>query len=310
MKLNKRVSQQIMYFSYKQYYKNKINCGSHSFQFPLVFDQQVDQEQVYLQLGTQLIHEFLNKNSINFMIYGSQNSGKTYCLFGTIGSLFSLKQGLISIDCGLLFRILFQLVEKGVNFGIEIVVIENEKVSPVFLFNEFDHYQQINPNGVWAEMCKILYEPIRKLLSQKNHIVITIKNNSAFLRLLLVSSLQKTNQQNNKSLYTLKRCIYLLEQKNNLNYMPVRESKLTKILYESLTGTIEMRSLLCLSPINSEECIGTLNFGVQLQALIQTQSKVEITRQQLTQSDISQTVYQQSVSSDYISIAQHQKNYY
>lgn len=44
--------------------------------------------------------------------------------------------------------------------------------------------------------------------------------------------------------------------------MPVRESKLTKILYESLTGTIEMRTLLCLSPINSEECIGTLNFGV------------------------------------------------
>ena len=68
----------------------------------------------------------------------------------------------------------------------------------------------------------------------------------------------------NKSLFTLGSCINILSDKNkNGKFIPYRDSKLTRLLKDSLGGNILTVMLVCVSPSNEsyEESISSLNYA-------------------------------------------------
>ena len=70
----------------------------------------------------------------------------------------------------------------------------------------------------------------------------------------------------NKSLFTLGSCINILSDKNkNGKFIPYRDSKLTRILKDSLGGNILTVMLVCVSPSNEsyEESISSLNYATR-----------------------------------------------
>ena len=67
----------------------------------------------------------------------------------------------------------------------------------------------------------------------------------------------------NKSLLALANCITLLASNKNNNHIPYRDSKLTRILKESLGGNANTLMITCISPnpFLIEETITTLNYA-------------------------------------------------
>ena len=68
----------------------------------------------------------------------------------------------------------------------------------------------------------------------------------------------------NKSLFTLGNCINILSEKSNTGkFVPYRDSKLTRILKDSLGGNILTVMLACISPCSStyDETLSTLNYA-------------------------------------------------
>ena len=68
----------------------------------------------------------------------------------------------------------------------------------------------------------------------------------------------------NKSLFTLGNCLNILSEKSNTGkFVPYRDSKLTRILKDSLGGNILTVMLACISPCsnNYDETLSTLNYA-------------------------------------------------
>lgn len=81
----------------------------------------------------------------------------------------------------------------------------------------------------------------------------------------------------NKSLTVLGRCINLLAQKNNKTVIPFRDSILTYILKENLAGNSKTCMLFCISPLDYEETIQTLNYANEVKK-IKTLAKANKTK--------------------------------
>ena len=68
----------------------------------------------------------------------------------------------------------------------------------------------------------------------------------------------------NKSLFTLGSCLNILSEKSNMGkFVPYRDSKLTRLLKDSLGGNILTVMLACISPLSSsyDETLNTLNYA-------------------------------------------------
>ena len=68
----------------------------------------------------------------------------------------------------------------------------------------------------------------------------------------------------NKSLFTLGSCLNILSEKSNMGkFVPYRDSKLTRLLKDSLGGNILTVMLACISPCSStyDETLNTLNYA-------------------------------------------------
>lgn len=68
----------------------------------------------------------------------------------------------------------------------------------------------------------------------------------------------------NKSLLSLGNCINILSDKNKKgSFVPYRDSKLTRLLKDSLGGNIQTNMIACINPSPNcyEEIINTLNYA-------------------------------------------------
>jgi hypothetical protein len=70
----------------------------------------------------------------------------------------------------------------------------------------------------------------------------------------------------NKSLFVLGKVISALtDKKNNKQHIPYRDSKLTKLLMDSIGGTAKTLMIACISPSNvyADETMSTLNYSAR-----------------------------------------------
>eukprot|EP00736_Rhodelphis_marinus_P012167 Rmarinus@m.14411 len=81
----------------------------------------------------------------------------------------------------------------------------------------------------------------------------------------------------NQSLSALGKCIHLLSNQSKKSHIPFRDSKLTKILQDSLGGNTKTTIVICISSAfyNYEETISTLKFGSRAKS-IETKVKTNI----------------------------------
>jgi hypothetical protein len=84
----------------------------------------------------------------------------------------------------------------------------------------------------------------------------------------------------NKSIAALSNCISALSSKQNLNYVPFRDSKLTRLLTESLGGNCKTTICACISPsmVHYDESYSTLLFATRamsVKTIVNLNQKVE-----------------------------------
>ena len=80
----------------------------------------------------------------------------------------------------------------------------------------------------------------------------------------------------NKSLFTLGNCLNILSEKSNMGkFVPYRDSKLTRLLKDSLGGNILTVMLACISPWPSayDETLSTLNYAYKAKKITKTVMK-------------------------------------
>lgn len=69
----------------------------------------------------------------------------------------------------------------------------------------------------------------------------------------------------NKSIAALSNCIQMLASQKSMNYVPFRDSKLTRLLSESLGGNCKTTICACISPsmLHYDESYSTLLFAIK-----------------------------------------------
>ena len=77
------------------------------------------------------------------------------------------------------------------------------------------------------------------------------------------ATLQQEGSNINKSLLALGNCIQNLERGEN--YIPYRDSKLTRIIKEELSGNSQNIMIACINPsvAHSDETLNTLNYAAK-----------------------------------------------
>ena len=85
----------------------------------------------------------------------------------------------------------------------------------------------------------------------------------------------------NKSIAALSNCVSALAQNRSLSYVPFRDSKLTRLLTESLGGNCKTTICACISPslVHYDESYSTLLFARRAMSVRQTvvsNEKVEV----------------------------------
>lgn len=116
-------------------------------------------------------------------------------------------------------------------------------------------------------------------VSTRSHAILqlTLQHNGITSKLSLIDLAGSERQQEkgqrmveganiNKSLLALGHCITLLsDPKNRGKYIPYRNSKLTRLLKESLGGNTITAMLACINPTDSDETLNTLKYAKRAQ---------------------------------------------
>jgi hypothetical protein len=87
----------------------------------------------------------------------------------------------------------------------------------------------------------------------------------------------------NKSIQALSNCIQMLASQKSMNYVPFRDSKLTRLLSESLGGNCKTTICACISPsmLHYDESYSTLLFAIKAMSVrtrVVMNERVEVKR--------------------------------
>ena len=163
--------------------------------------------------------------------------------------------------------------QKGVMCPNAKELIINDSVELKKIINESNKRRTMattNQNQFSSRSHAILQMTLEKKI-QKNNLDYEISN-SKFLVVDLAGS-EKSSEKGkrreegvniNKSLFTLSNCLNILSEKSNTGkFVPYRDSKLTRLLKDSLGGNILTVMLACISSLsyNYDETLSTLNYA-------------------------------------------------
>ena len=290
-----------IYLAGEQIKITKVKEVTYTYDF--VFGEKTPQDEVYRCTTSNLLKQVVEGYSATILAYGATGSGKTYTMVGkgencglmirSIRDLFRI----INNDKSRLYSIKISYVEvynevlkdllsdknktppelradpiKGVVLqGAENkkVMNEDEAFKLITIGNKRRTEKQTDRNKFSSRSHAVLqiYLEIQDQLSNINY------NDTSFGKFILVdlagsektSSNIKSNAETgsiNKSLLALGKCINLIVSQNK-KFIPFRESKLTRILQEPLSGNGRIVMIATVSPAvtNFDETMFTLQFA-------------------------------------------------
>ena len=273
----------------------------HAFNFDLVFDETITNEQIYLQTVRPMIEAAFHKIKVTCFAYGQTGSGKTFTMMGNrrqipglyllaAYDIFTLLQNykgftiwvsFYEIYCGKLFDLLNERkILTAREDGKQNIIISNlteknaEDINILMTIIEFGlNSRTVGVTGANAD-------------SSRSHGIIQIKikdsNNKDFGKISFIdlagseraADTIDVNKQTkfdgaeiNKSLLALKECIRALDQ--DKKHTPFRGSKLTLVLRDSFIGSCKTLMIANISPALgcSEHTLNTLRYASRVKEL-------------------------------------------
>ena len=268
-----------------------------NFSFDKVFSQTTTQEEVFQDTSKEIINSVIQGYNGTIMAYGQTSSGKTYTMKGednnhgiiprTIKEIFNLIENDNNYSIRISFleiymekiRDLFDLTKtnlqilEGKNKQIKINNLTNIQISNEDEFND-----------LYQSACKNITTCVTSMndYSSRAHsimiikIIHLVKRTTGKLFLVDLAGSEKTSKTHcqginleeaktiNKSLSQLGLIIKALTD-NQSSHVPYRDSKLTRILGESIGGNSKTCLILTCSPsmFNFDETMSTLRFGAR-----------------------------------------------
>lgn len=288
---------------------------SHSFNFDRVFDPSTTQIQAYEESAKQSIQDVLDGYNATIFTYGQTGSGKTFTMFGADGPeltgivprasshifsyINSQPSGIeFSIKCCFLEIYMENIrdlldpsktnlrVRESPSRGIwvdgateEFVTCEQDIADLIEVGNTARAVSSTGMNQVSSRSHSVFMLTIE----QKNEDGSTKRGKLNLVDLAGSEKISKTGAEGqtleeakkiNQSLSALGNCIHSLTEKGR-GHIPYRDSKLTRILQESLGGNCKTTLIITASPheFNYEETVSTCQFGARAKT-IKNQAKV------------------------------------
>ena len=270
------------------------------FSFDHVFDKNCTQQDIARKLGIPLVDQVLRGYNSTIMVYGQTGSGKTYTMFGeenepalmllTIHDLFEKSvqlQGDINITATLIEDYQDNLVDLLQDNPQEPRLLIRQKKNSVELENamilECNTMEQVQAIMKAGKKRVIGCTNMNKA-SSRSHVILTLyitrsimgkssRGKFHFIDLAGSERSKSTGTQGeslregsniNLSLSALGNCVDALSNKQR-THVPYRNSKLTRILQDSIGGN-SMTCMICtVSPasINRGETLSTLRFAMR-----------------------------------------------
>lgn len=286
---------------------NTIITESGEFNFDKVFEDGTTQEGVYSTIGSSLIESFIQGYNCTLFAYGQTSSGKTYTLTGSRvrpGITPRLSQDLYAS----LQKLVNDKPDIEVVLKVSYYEIYLEKIRDLLSTSSTELKVRETGKSVWiqglSEHTPISPEEFDAVVtaglanrsvgetkmnerSSRSHSVLSIKleqtNGKSVItsKLLIIDlagseSVGKTGatgqtlleaQYTNKSLTTLG--VVIKHLTDGSKHVPFRDSKLTRILSDSLGGNSKTVLLIACSPAerNIAETLSTLRFGARVKTI-------------------------------------------
>lgn len=235
--------------------------------------------EVYDLCVKNVISKFIEGQSITIFAYGQTGSGKSHTMLGDV------ENGLIHISLGDILP--------G-NIEMSFIEIFNEKIFDLYLKNEVKLFSKENTcvlQGMHTEKVSEYGDAITFInkclenrkrgstnfnsLSSRSHAVLQIKRNDNILTFIDLAGSEKSSNDANRmkeAAYINKSLLSLGKLVNNMlnnKYCGFRDSKLTRILQDSISQKSIMIAFCMISPTAEclTESLGTINFAGRLSNL-------------------------------------------
>jgi len=277
----------------KAYDLTEIN-KQHIFSFDKIYSDINSTDDIFNDIGLQMVDDFLKNINTTFFVFGQTGSGKTHTIMGD-----SIRYGFIKI----LLHYLYDMKKK---IKVSVIEIYNDTCYDILNSNKSIYQREDSYGNIILKDITLsdisnkadinnLFNIIninRKVgcssqnnQSSRSHLQFKIESNNNFIKILDLAGSERASQSEfinrnlyqenieiNKSLLALKECIRALKEKNN--HIPIRSSKLTKLLKESFTGKCNTYVLgtIAQEQKNIIDSMNTLNYMSDLKYI----KKIEI----------------------------------
>uniref|UniRef100_A0A8C9DLE3 Kinesin family member 11 n=1 Tax=Prolemur simus TaxID=1328070 RepID=A0A8C9DLE3_PROSS len=226
-----------------------------TYTFDMVFGASTKQIDVYRSVVCPILDEVIMGYNCTIFAYGQTGTGKTFTMEGerSPNEEYTWEEDPLA---GIIPRTLHQIFEKLTDNGTEFSV----KVSLLEIYNE-ELFDLLNPSSDVSERLQMFDDPRNKrgVIIKESHSLLPGSENIG--RSGAVDKRAREAGNINQSLLTLGRVITALVERTP--HVPYRESKLTRILQDSLGGRTKTSIIATISPasLNLEETLSTLEYA-------------------------------------------------
>eukprot|EP00605_Chrysophyceae_sp_TOSAG23-4_P002059 GSChrysophyteH1.ASY1.ANO1.2280.1 assembled CDS len=274
---------------------------ARDFTFDHCYDEKSTQEQVYKDLGSPVVDQALDGFNCTIFAYGQTGSGKSHSMMG-----YGEDAGIIPrLNEDLWARLHTLLGEQIYNEEIKDLINPSKKVMKI---------RENKERGIYVEdLCELIVKDahsVMKLIEQGNtvrrvastnmndtssrsHSVFTAKLNLVDLagseraeKTGATGSILKEGANINMSLMALGNVINALSEagsSGHTKHIPYRDSKLTRLLQESLGGNAATVMIAAISPAdyNYDETLSTLKYANRAKTIANAVTKNEDVNQRM-----------------------------
>ncbi|MBZ3876113.1 Kinesin-like protein KIF11, partial [Sciurus carolinensis] len=217
-----------------------------TYTFDMVFGASTKQIDVYRSVVCPILDEVIMGYNCTIFAYGQTGTGKTFTMEGerSPNEAYTWEEDPLA---GIIPRTLHQIFEKLTDNGTEFSV----KVSLLEIYNE-ELFDLLSPSSDVSERLQMFDDPRNK---------VDLAGSENIGRSGAVDKRAREAGNINQSLLTLGRVITALVERTP--HVPYRESKLTRILQDSLGGRTRTSIIATISPasLNLEETLSTLEYA-------------------------------------------------
>uniref|UniRef100_A0A452EQE4 Kinesin family member 5A n=1 Tax=Capra hircus TaxID=9925 RepID=A0A452EQE4_CAPHI len=263
---------------------DSVVIGGKPYVFDRVFPPNTTQEQVYHACAMQIVKDVLAGYNGTIFAYGQTSSGKTHTMEGKLHD--PQLMGIIPRIARDIFNHIYSM-DENLEFHIKVIrtnlSVHEDKNRVPFVKGCTERFVS-SPE----EILDVIDEG-----KSNRHVAVTSEwgRSGAFESGICLSSVSKTGAEGavldeakniNKSLSALGNVISALAE-GTKSYVPYRDSKMTRILQDSLGGNCRTTMFICCSPssYNDAETKSTLMFGQRAKTIKNTASvNLELTAEQ------------------------------